>query len=464
MIYVSNEPREISDMKSGKNTFLLLAIGIFSRTQIYIGGAIGISELIVFLIAPYLFMKNYAILRREGFLTLLLLVLLSLAGCIISCQINTTPFKDAIRGVMANYGLFAAIVVFHSLLRKNVLGIKWFLLGVAISLVISTFVFQSGSELYMYGEGRAGAAAAEGIINSPLFWTARIGSFWILPCSGWYMSTPQFWNWFSMGAWGVVAILISQGSGRSAALTMLASAILIFLCGKSKSKIYRVSRQTGRLLLIGLVFLYLFNTFYKITASNGLLGEKAQEKYEKQVRGAKSPLAVLMSGRSEFFVGVYACLRKPIFGYGPWPWDKEHLYEDWLNKYGTEEATEEYYKYLYDSIKRGWGERLHMIPSHSVIIQFWLWYGIAGLVLWIYVLYKFWRYLRYDMYAVPQYIGYIVGWLPMYVWNIFFSPFGGRLEYGAFLSAILLCAAVNKGIVRLPNEMLAEIDWHNRKG
>lgn len=451
-------------MKNDKNSFLLLALGIFSHTQIYWFGAMGISELIVFLVAPFLFMKNYAILRREGFLTLIFLVWLSFAGCLISIWINGIPFKDAIRGLMANYGLFAAIVVFHSLLRNNLMGVKWFLLGVAISLVISTFVFQGASELYKYGEGQVGAAASEGIINSPLFWTARIGSFWILPCSGWYFSTPQFWNWFSMGAWGIVSIMISKGSGRSAALTMLASGLLIFLCGKSQKKILSVSRHMGRLVLIGVIFIFVFTTVYRYTAASGILGEEAQQKYERQVKGAKSPLAVLMSGRSEFFVGIYACLRKPIFGYGPWPWDKEHLYEDWLNKYGTEEATEEYYKYLYDSLKRGWGERLHLIPSHSVIVQFWLWYGIAGLMLWMYVLYKFWRYIRYDMYAVPQCVGYIVGWLPMYVWNILFSPFGGRLEYGAFISAILLCAAVNKGIVRLPNEMLAEIDWHNRKG
>lgn len=448
-------------MKLEKNRILLFAIGLFSQTQIYVGGAIGLSELFVFVAAPIIFMKNYGILQREGFMKLIGLVFASLVGCCIACYINSTPARDAIRGIMANYGLFAAIVVFHSILRRNLLGVRWFLLGVAFSLVISTFTFQNASELYKYGEGMAGAGAVDGIMSAPLYWTARIGSFWVLPCTGWYFSTPQIWNWSSMGIWGIVSAFISKGSGRSSAITMLASAMLIYMCGKSQSRIQRVSKHIGRLLLLGLVFLYVVTGVYKFSASTGVLGEEAQQKYEKQVKGAKSPLAVLMSGRSEFFVGIYACLRKPIFGYGPWAWDKEHIYEDWLNKYGTGEAVERYYELARERARLGWAEGLHLIPAHSVIVSFWLSYGIAGLVLWLYVLYKIWRYMRYDMYAVPQYVGYIVGWLPMYLWNILFSPFGGRLEYGAFLSAILLCAAVRRGVVCLPREMLNEIQKHN---
>ena len=450
-------------MNRKTSSVFLFLIGMFSHTQIYIGGAIGISELFVFALAPFIFLQDYGTLKRDGFLPLVYLILLSLIGCVISCAVNGTAFAYESRGLMANYGFFACVIVFHRLLRNNLTGVRWFLLGVAISFVISTFVFHGATELAQYG-GNDVKHATTGIVSSPLFWATRLGSFWVLPYSGWYMTTPQVWNYLSPAIWGVVFLFFSQGSGRSGALTMFAASVVLLACGKSQQRIRRVSRNIGIYLLIGIPFLFAFTTLYRNFARSGILGANAQVKYERQVKGKRSPLQILMAGRGEFFVGLTACLNRPLVGYGPWAIDKDGIYEEWLNKYGDQEDLENYYKYLEYVRKSSGISQYHLIPAHSVIISFWLSYGIMGFVLWVYILYRIWYYLRHDMDAVPHLLGYLAGWIPMYLWNIFFSPFGGRLEYGAFLSALLLCSAVKKGVILLPDRMIRDIVRANNGG
>ncbi len=359
----------------------------------------GISELVVFLVAPFVFMQDIALLPKDGFMPLLGLTALSFLGCIISSLANHTQFLLVAKGLMANYGLFAAVVVMHRLLRNNLLGCRWFLLGVAISFVLATFVFQGATELAQYAS--QGSSATEGIMSGPLFWSARIGGFWVLPYKGWYMATPQAWNIAAPIIWGGISAVISGGSGRSMALNLIAASAIIFWCGKSVRRIQKCSKSMGLAFGCALVGLFILTTVYKHTASTGLLGEKARIKYERQVKDAKSPLQVLMAGRSEFFVGFSACLEKPLIGYGPWPLDTTGIYENWITKYGNDEDIRAYEDYKLYQARQGL-IRYSLIPSHSVIIAFWLWYGISGLIMWLYVNWQLVEYMKKYMDAIPQ--------------------------------------------------------------
>ena len=51
----------------GKNFWLFL-IGTFSMTQVRLIGSIGISEVIVFVVAPFVFVSDYRFLKRDGFM------------------------------------------------------------------------------------------------------------------------------------------------------------------------------------------------------------------------------------------------------------------------------------------------------------------------------------------------------------------------------------------------------------
>ena len=169
--------------------YYLFLLGAFSATQVRLIGSIGISEIVICLAAPFIFISDYHLLRRDGFLAVSWLGLSVVAGCVIACVVNNTPFAAAIRGIATPYVLFSTIVIGHRLVRRCPMGIKWFYLGVAISVVVNVFVFQTATELSIYGGGETGIDAAEGIMSSPVFWISRIQEWIFLPIRGWYLQT-----------------------------------------------------------------------------------------------------------------------------------------------------------------------------------------------------------------------------------------------------------------------------------
>ena len=86
---------------------LLLLIGLLSQTQISFIGSIGISELLIFLVAPLVFFLDYNRLRADGFLPFVWLSILCCLTCILSSYINHTPLMFIIKGLAHPYSLFA---------------------------------------------------------------------------------------------------------------------------------------------------------------------------------------------------------------------------------------------------------------------------------------------------------------------------------------------------------------------
>ena len=123
---------------------LLFLIGVFSFTQISIGGKIGISEFPMVILAPFLFVTRLDFFRRNNLMPLCVLLLLWLCGAIYSDYYNNMPFAFSIRGMAVPIVLFSAVVCLSILLHDHLQDFKWLLLGVAISSVLSVFVFQRG--------------------------------------------------------------------------------------------------------------------------------------------------------------------------------------------------------------------------------------------------------------------------------------------------------------------------------
>ena len=98
-----------------------------------------------------------------------------------------------------------------------------------------------------------------------------------------------------------------------------------------------------------------------------------------------------------------------------------------------------------------------MIGCHSYITEFWLWYGIWGLVFWLYIIYVLLRYLKQDVAAVPQWFAWLACSIPGVFWGIFFSPFSDRFGVTLFVVACLMARAVRTGKFQLPLEMVQEI-------
>ena len=420
--------------------------------------SLSFSELFALIAGPYLFIKYSWHMKRDGVMPFFILSLCVFAGCVIACFVNHTPFHFALRGYAVTCILPCVIIVSYWLIRRNANGFKWFLVGAFISLVLCTFVFQKSVDVANAAGAYATSASADDIMSGPLYWVSRFGSALMLPTKGWYLHTPMIWDVVAALFTGFYAIL-TTASGRSASLGAFAFVLILMIGGKRLMTIKR--RFCANFIFIcvlGMICVFLAKTGYQVAAERGWLGEKSYKKYVAQTGGNKSLKALLLGGRMESFCGLIACVDKPIVGFGPWAMDYWGYTEEFLMKYGKQEDVE----HLLEGNKKG-NYYFNLIPCHAYITQFWLWYGIFGLVFWLYVLYVFVRYLKEDCWAVPQWFAWLACAIPAYCWNVFFSPLNNRFTTMLFVVACLMTRAVRKCTFRLPFEMQREIVENERK-
>ena len=429
-------PNLMMKRRRSDSSWVLFLIGLFSQTHIQVVGSIGISELFIFLVAPFLYVTHYVIFKRENVSKALNLLVLAMIGCVIACWYNGTLLASALRGLASPYGFFAGVVVFYILLRRDPMSFKWYLLGVTISFVICTFYFQQAVEVYKAEGAGAGGELSEKIMEGPIYWIGRLMGFVLWPIQGAYLKCPLAYSVLATCLFGIWSI-VSSASGRSAALITLMSSVLILIGGKTRKSMIRVQRSFFMILIGGAILVFAFKSIYTAAAESGTLGEEAQNKLETQARGKKDMLSLLMGGRLPVFIGGYACLQNPIWGYGPWALDQKGITAEFMQKYGNEEDFQQMVAAHIYGQKMG-VSRLTLLPAHSAIIGWWLWYGILGLPIWIYAIYLFYDVVRNRLTAVPEFFGFFATMLPAYLWNIFFSPFGGRLGWAFLLTMILL--------------------------
>lgn len=425
-------------MRNNKD-FLMFVAGLFAMTEIYIGGYAAISEVVMFLVAPFVFLRSYVYLKRDGFWPMIVLFFLTIIGCCIATYVNKIPLPYFLRGFAAIYGTWCAFVCMHSLLRDNFDRVKWFFVGYSISLVINIFIFQRGSARHSYDTAMFSSAAMESTLTSVLFWTGRIPHWLYLPIRGWFLSVPSFYSLCAAALVTMVSLLSSGGSGRAAALCAITTFVFLLVGRKTESGL-RILQRKIFIVFILLVFMgFLFKSVYFHLAQTGALGEGGARKYEVQTKSGSGILDIIISGRGEFFAGLYCAIQSPIVGYGPWAIDWNGLYGEFLYKYGSSEDYDAYLRYMSSENRK---IKYPVIPSHSCIIGFWTWYGIFGLLLWLYILRLYWKTLTRYFVCYPPWFGCIATILPTAVWDAFFSPYGNRIMMGLFFAMCLYLKAV----------------------
>lgn len=422
--------------------YLLFLMGAFSLTEASFGaGFLAISEMVVFMVAPFVFLKDFRSLKHDGFMPMVWLIWLTMAGCIVASYVNHTPLQYFCRGFFAVYAVFAGMVCFHRLLSGNFSGVKYFFFGVALSCIINIFIFQRGSARHGDDVALVSAAAMESTLGSVLFWGSRLQHWLYLPIKGWYLSTPKVYSVAAPFVVAAVSLLGSGGSGRSFALCAIASSVLLILGSKKVSILLRLKRKLIVVFIVMLIGAFAAKGMYSHLAKSGALGEVGLRKYEQQTKSGTGVLPILMAGRSEFFAGIYCAVHNPIVGYGPWAIDWDDLYYGFLEKYGTIEDFQLYVKCQLASARDG-GGRVHVIPSHSCIVGFWTWYGIFGLVLWLYIFWLYYKTMTAYFVNIPLWYGCFATIIPLAVWDGLFSPFGARLANALLFTMCLYAKAV----------------------
>ena len=265
-------------------------------------------------------------------------------------------------------------------------------------------------------------------MNYSLFWLQQISSALVMPINAFYLELPKAYPVL------VVLFLLFYGfvmsNNRSSLLIFGASLFLFMVGGRKMRTMTFVKKHFTAIVLSAIILAPISNFVYKQTASSGLLGENAREKYEKQAGSKAGILQTLMGGRSDFFIGLNACLDQPLVGFGAWAQDTKGYSMEFFAKHGASEQDLEWIRWTEEHGGR-------MIPGHSWIIQSWLWYGIFGLIWALYLGKLIFGTLKNCLGAIPHLYGYLAFYLPMHIWNWLFSPLGGRTELAMFFTLCL---------------------------
>lgn len=442
-------------MRGAQFKWFLFMIGLLAQIRVHLVGMIGISEILICLAAPFLLVKNWARIMHDGFGRIILLLVLTCFGCIVSSWYNHTPYVFFIRGIATPIVFLCAVVFFHDVFRKNLNAFVWVSAGLVLSYPLSFVVNGLDAE-----ELVAGAALAAG--NEDYMVTVMTAPLFALPIICFYKRAPLWVSISILMASGVYKVLVSE-SGRSAALVSFAAAVLVYVGGKSVFKMAKVRKYFIPFLIGGIISVFVLKSAYSYSASTGLLGERAQQKFYLQTQGKTGFLNILIGGRSEAFICIYAALDKPIIGHGPWAMDDQDYGVRFMQKFDLYDYEAEESRRRTARLSGLSSCKVEPIPFHSAIFGNWVWYGISGLLLWIYILCLIFRFYRYAPDAIPQWWGVLSLTLPRLLWDIFFSPFGSRVGTGATVCALLIAIGVSRGRINMNNVDLIERLYFFRK-
>ena len=427
-------------MKIDKKKCFLFLLGLLSYTQFKLIGYIGISEFVCYALAPFLFTKNIEKFRKWGFFPFLGLTFVWMLFVIISNIYNENQFVTSLKAFATVYSIFSISVCSFMLLYDKFDRIKWFLVGLFCSLILSIFIFQTGSDRTVGGEEMIGESAVDAVIEYKLFWAIRINAILELPIRTFFLKIPFIYSSCASLCMAGYALLTG---GRSLFISALGSFFLLLQGRKLKKNPIKMRFHKNNILLLFCCFLVigtLGKTIYTYSAKAGYLGAEEKLKYEKQSRKGTSVMQLLMAGRGGTFIGLFAAFDKPIFGHGSQAIDKDYKYTlDFMEKYGDDLDNQRIHYKLRS------GDRT--IPAHSYIIGAWMSNGLGGLIFWIYVLWLIYITLRENMYVVPEFFGWFAMAIPLRIWSIFFSPLGARVEISVLLTCMLLAKSVRKQLL-----------------
>jgi hypothetical protein len=160
---------------------------------------------------------------------------------------------------------------------------------------------------------------------------------------------------------------------------------------------------------------FILANLYRTAANAGLFGSQAAEKLKIQT---STETNLLFTSRSEVFSEYLAIRESPLIGHGSYAQLTEDLRAKllpWL----LENRLQTNLNQLESGIN-------YMIPVHSGLLAFWVWFGILSVPFFLYLLWKAVTTLRSKVeHPIVYFYAILVSW------DILFSPFGmyARIQY-----------------------------------
>lgn len=227
-------------------------------------------------------------------------------------------------------------------------------------------------------------------------------------------------------------------NARNTFLSLSFSGLLFLIAsGKwTKSIIDSLWRRSPLLIVLpAALAAYAAGLIYVGGAASGVFGEEARQKFVEQRTDASGDavLAILAGGRDEFYSSTAAIADSPIIGYGSWARSSYYysIYVQGVREHGTPQQIQEVDRKIWI------GEPL--IPTHSYLLGAWVEAGFVGALFWLLLAWRTFNAIRQGLLLASRVQVMILLNAFPFLWNIFFSPFGGtsRLVATAFIVLLL---------------------------
>lgn len=394
--------------------YLALFLPMIQPLQLNIIGRLYIEEIFLLLLFPLLFSNRGKSLFTQWSRRILFLILLWLAGQILTDIIRSTPFTDWSRGWSNIIFFMIDYCSFYMLLSNNRKRLLLYATGWAIGLYLAT---RLQSDLMIDP-----SVAFKFAVAQPLM--ILYGVF----CS---IAPMNNIKWLAPILFFILAMLdIYMNARSSAGVAFLSSVYLFFsnIASSNKNHSYLFTFQKkfalsfAMLASIGILYVS-----YSYVASNGFLGKDAQAKFEEQDSGR---YGILLGGRPEIIVSSQAIIDSPIIGHGSWAKDIKYtmmLFNLKALGYKLDEAD------MQTELES------QLIPTHSHLMGAWVDAGILGAIFWFWILYLDGKTLL-NLYLIPNDLRPLA--VPLVIeffWDILFSPFGAdQRMIDAFMIILLM--------------------------
>lgn len=420
---------------SRKDIFLFV-VGVLSLIKVRFFGTFALAEILS--MSSIFFLPWWRCLYNKQVRILFSMACLWLLSVLVSDLYNDSLFVNSLKGSFNVIFLILDIPFVYWAFYDRPKRILYYWFGVGLGSLIQFYIFSNYESEFEYDVWRVYAYDVLFIALSGILYYRGFKLLSLMAIEGF-----AIWSLFHF----------SRNIFLSATISV---AMLLFIDRMGKGtpiQLQRIYRQKILLILcsIGLGAVIAFNV-YDYTASRGILGENAYNKYHMQ----KNTAAGIASGRLDFAISLKLISENPFWGYGSYAIDKDGYKERYLESHGYEVSGEDR------------GES--MLPGHSYFLGAWVYSGLLSVPFWLYIIGQICFCLKNGtMLKNFRLMGIVVLLMSSYIWKIFFSPFADRILFVSFVMMLLFLNSAsnhswNPLVNQYRNTRRANLLRFNRRG
>ena len=401
----------------------LIILGLLYPITLRVWGIVRIGEIVAILLGIYILVKDgHLYMKIKPFRILVFLYCLCLIAIPISDWVNQVEVVDAIKGLGSFIFLLPFFFVGMWLLSDDFSRIKYFVIACTVAQwLVFLFLPQFSYDSSMFLDVEPVTIKDKLSLNEELFAYQYAPLVLVFLCL-FYSKHKKLLSVLLLP----ISLFFLFGGSRNLFLVYACAGILLLMQHNinESNKIEKILLFRKRIVgvILGLLLIaWSVNFSYAYLAQNGFLGEIAQWKYEHQAQKGN----IFIGGRPHFFIGTYAAVKEPIWGYGSYAKDVDGIASEFARKYG---------------VKLDFETSSHeLIPTHSHIIYYWVCNGIMTLPFWIFVIYNLVIFILRGNWSwcLSQSAYYLIVSLSL-LWAVFFSPYQDRLTFAFIIIAVIL--------------------------